>query len=132
MKILIFCHYHHLNLFICCKIKLRIKVHFLQNDFFYRMKCFSTEGILFFFFFLQDKFFSWNEALFTGWNIFYRMNFFFYGTKLSLENYFFTEWNFFYRTEFFRKGHKYFFANKVFSEKTFSSFCKKLVYIFCS
>ena len=94
-KMLIFFCYH-LNLFIYCKTKLRIKSYFLQNDFFYRMKCFFTE---------------WN--CFTRLKFFYRMNFF-YGTKLSLQNNFFTERNFFYRTKFFRKGHKYFFANKVF------------------
>ena len=48
-KILIFFHYH-LNLFICCKTKLKIKFIFYrmslfykQNEFFYRVKFFLTE-----------------------------------------------------------------------------------------
>ena len=48
-KILTFFHYH-LNLFICCKTKLKIKFIFYrmslfykQNEFFYRVKFFLTE-----------------------------------------------------------------------------------------
>ena len=48
-KILIFFNYH-LNLFICCKIKLKIKFIFyimsfvFQSEFFYRVEFFLTES----------------------------------------------------------------------------------------